>query len=107
MNASFGVNDQDMSSSIGRVRDGMDAAAIALEKEGEEGAGRLPWEGGGDCGPRTETETGGVEVDCGERNTAEAGGQGTDAGGAPTSRKEAAERSVVLNEPDAGGGTGV
>ena len=35
-----------------------------------------------------------------------AGGQGTDEGGAPISRKEAADRSVVWNEPVAGGRTG-
>lgn len=113
MNASFGVNDQDMSSSIGRVSDGMAEMAIELGGLAGGGAGKPPCEGGGDfgggCDARKDTDVGGAGPDGVDRNTLDGGGtggQGTDEGGAPISRKEDAARSVVWNEPVAGGRTG-
>ena len=113
MNASFGVNDHDISSSIGRVSDGMAETAIELEGLADGGAGRPPCEGGGDgggdCEVLKETDAGGAGADAVDRNALEgggAGGQGTEEGGAPISRKEEAARSVVWSEPVAGGRTG-
>ena len=88
MNASFGVNDQDMRSSIGRVSDGMAEEAIELREPVDGGTARLLCEGGGDWGGDCE-----VRKDADEGGGA--GGQGTDEGGAPISRKEDADRSVV------------
>ena len=116
MNASFGVNDHDINSSIGLVREGIAVGENVLP-EGDAGiASRLCELGGegdvrsvvddggpGTVGARRLPEWGGPEAG-GTRKAPETGaGHGTFAGGAPTSRSEAAEGAPMRSEPEVGG----
>ena len=114
MNASFGVNDQAISSSIGFVREGIAVGANVLP-EAEAGTPSRLCELGGEAGARSVVDGGGPAAGArrlpeagpdagGTRNAPETGaGHGTFAGGAPISRRDAAEGAPIFSEPEVGG----